>query len=340
MASAVAFLQWCNYEGSTGGPCFFGREPLTYNSRQERLHNLQLGDCLWLVSRCPEDQQHYFVGVLQVVEKRRNPSQSEIGRTFGEFAVVADSRRSRDFGRTFPAEGLLRAFSFENGKSVKTGAYLGQALQAIRFLSAQDEQVIAHLTPDRGASHAPKLDRPFGLWTKCDGVFAHYFLANWEARHEPLAFLLYDSPPVLSAGAPVFIHSDKNLRIVSSFLEGKYVAGYKMSAEPSERAAERERIWRAYRASTINPPDKSAFDAFWDRQHGVRALFLMENLVEVPEPLPFRAYGRALEWGYPMGVGYRYLSLSQTYLLMQACKLPQSPVSPSLRLVTEDGMRG
>jgi hypothetical protein len=63
---------------------------------------------------------------------------------------------------------------------------------------------------------------------------------------------------------------------------------------------------------------------FWDRQHGGRAFFLMRNLIEVPVPLPFRAYGRALEWGYPMGVGYRYLSLSQCILLIRACALSES----------------
>jgi hypothetical protein len=80
---------------------------------------------------------------------------------------------------------------------------------------------------------------------------------------------------------------------------------------------ERERIWTSFRASTIDPPDKAAFDKFWDAQHGVRSLFLMDNLSEFSAKVPFKVYGRALEWGYPMGVGYRYLTLSQSLLLLR-----------------------
>jgi hypothetical protein len=209
-------------------------------------------------------------------------------------------------------------------QAVKTGAHLGQALQAIRFLSPQDEHILDHLAPPSAPRDSSQLDSPFGLWTKCDAVFADYFLNNWRTKQRPLAFLLYDSPPVLPTGAPVFIHSDKNLRLVASFVESKYLSGYRLSVDETERTEERERIWHAYRASTVNPPAKSDFDSFWGSQHGVRAVFLMSNLVEVPEPLPFRAYGRALEWGYPMGVGYRYLSLSQCILLIRACALSES----------------
>ena len=162
------------------------------------------------------------------------------------------------------------------------------------------------------------MESPFGLWTKCDSVFGNYFKKNWEARTEPLAFLLYDSPPVLPVGAPVFIHSDKNLRLLASFRTSKYVSGYKPTIETVERLAERERIWSTFRCSTIDPPEKAQFDQFWDSQHGVRSLFIMDNLVEVPIELPFKHYGRALEWGYPMGVGYRYLTLSQCLLLLRA----------------------
>jgi hypothetical protein len=311
-------------EGTTGKPGLFALKPLAYNCRQERLHSLKPGDRLWLVSRCPEDQQHYFVGVLHIALTRRNSLDCQIARDFGEFAVVADPNHSRDFCRMFPAEGLLRAFSFESGKAVKTGAHLGQALQAIRFLSPQDEYILDRLAPRSATGDSSQLDSPFGLWTKCDAVFANYFLNNWRTEQKPLAFLLYDAPPVLPTGAPVFIHSDKNLRLVASFVESKYISGYRLSVDETERTVERERIWHTYRASTMNPPPKPDFDSFGDGQHGVRAFFLMNNLVEVPAPLPFRDYGRALEWGYPMGVGYRYLSLSQCILLIRACSLSES----------------
>ncbi len=47
----------------------------------------------------------------------------------------------------------------------------------------------------------------------------------------------------------------------------------------------------------------------------------MDNLTELSKPLPFKVYGRASEWGYPMGVGYRYLTLSQSILLLRAAEL-------------------
>ena len=37
----------------------------------------------------------------------------------------------------------------------------------------------------------------------------------------------------------------------------------------------------------------------------------------------FKDYGRALGWGYPMGVGYRYLTLAQSYLLLRSAELSE-----------------
>src|SRR5262249_1383622 len=110
MASAVIFMQWENYSGSTGNRSLFGQEPLTFNSRQERLHSLVPGDRLWLASRCPDDQQYYFVAVLQVIRHKRNLPNSNEGKLYGEFAIIADPAQSHDLGTRFPAEGLLRAF--------------------------------------------------------------------------------------------------------------------------------------------------------------------------------------------------------------------------------------
>ena len=153
-------------------------------------------------------------------------------------------------------------------------------------------------------------------------MFANYFLKNWETNRAPLAFLLYDSPPVLAPGAPVFIHSDKNLRLLATFRESQFVAGHKNTVEPAERVSERERIWLTYRVSTICPPSKADFNDFWERQNGVRALFIMDNLSSVSQACPFKTYGRGLQWGYPIGVGYRYLTLSQCVLLLRHAKVP------------------
>jgi hypothetical protein len=79
-------------------------------------------------------------------------------------------------------------------------------LQTLRLLDRDDERILdAALDGIRRGDHAP-LAGCAALWTKCDRVFAEYFLKNWIERRMPLAFLLYDPPPALPMGAPVFIH--------------------------------------------------------------------------------------------------------------------------------------
>ena len=102
----------------------------------------------------------------------------------------------------------------------------------------------------------------------------------------------------------------------------QFVAGHKQTVEKTERITERERVWLTHRAATVDPPAKPDFDKFWDGQNGIRGLFVMDNVMEVPSASAFKEYGRALEWGYPMGVGYRYLTLSQSYLLLRLANLP------------------
>ncbi len=330
MGSAIAFIHWDNYDSGATGHGLISDEQISFSSRQERLHKLSRGDWLWLVARCPEDQQHYFVAVLVIADLRRNAPYSSLGQTFGEFAVIGDTQRSRDLGKTFPADGLLRAFSFETGKPIKFGASIGQSLQSIRILTSADERVMQTTLGRLDRSSAMMLDTPFGLWTKCDLAFARYFLKNWHARRRPVAFLLYDSPPVLPPGAPVFIHSDKSVRILAAYRQSQFISGYKPTVEEAERISERERVWQAFRAGTVDPPPKLDFDAFWNGQHGVRSLFIMDNLIDLPRPVPFREYGRALEWGYPAGVGYRYLTLSQSVMMLRATGLPSSLSEPFL----------
>jgi hypothetical protein len=224
MAAGVIFMQWDSYVGGPEGPPFFAEDPLTFNTRQERLHRLAVGDRLWLVARCPDDRQYYFVAALQIARLSRNPPGSEKATLFGEYAIQANRPQSHDLGRRFPAEGLLRAFTFETGKPIKYGARIGQSLQTLRLLDQGDERVLdAALDVLRKGGNPPHATS-CGLWTKCDSVFADYFLKNWARRHEPLAFLLYDPPPALGPGAPVFIHSDKNLRLLARFREGQFVA--------------------------------------------------------------------------------------------------------------------
>ena len=335
MLSSVIFIQWESYAGGRDRAAFFAEEPLTFNSRQDRLHKLAPGDLLWLVSRCPEDGQYYFVAALAIAALAYNPPESEKGLLYGGYAVICDRAKSLDLGKRFPAEALLRAFAFETDRPIKYGANIGQSLQTLRLLCAGDQRVLDSVLRRKLAKEACQEEMPCGLWTKCDAIFADYFLNNWTSRRAPLAFLLYDPPPTMRSGSPVFIHSDKNLRLVARFLEGQFVAGHKLTVEKNERLEERDRVWARCRADTLDPPAKQDFDVFWDGQNGVRALFLMDEVTELPKPVAFKVYGRALEWGYPMGVGYRYLSLAQTVLLLRMAALPHGQGELFLRGVLD-----
>jgi hypothetical protein len=142
MAAGVIFMQWDSYAGGPNGPAFFAEGPLTFNTRQERLHRLAGGDRLWLVSRCPEDGRYYFVAVLRVARLIRNPPGSEKATLFGEYAILADRAQSHDLGRRVPAEELLRTFTFETSRPIKDGASIGQSLQTLRLLDPGDDQAL------------------------------------------------------------------------------------------------------------------------------------------------------------------------------------------------------
>ena len=217
MPDAVAFIQWVHYAGSASSTALFDQPQLSFSSKQHRLHELDRGDILWLVSRCPEDRQYYFVAALSVSACGVNESSSDRGRLFGVHRVDCDRLSSQALGRRFPAEGLLRALLFDSRKPIQYGASIGQALQTLRFLDGQDQALLRTTLARLHSSSSRTLDHPHGLWTKCDAQYARYFAANWTDRKEPLAFLLYDPPPALEPGAPVFIHSDRHLRLIARF---------------------------------------------------------------------------------------------------------------------------
>src|SRR5262249_46575233 len=148
----------------------------------------------------PDDQQYYFVASLRIAGLTRNAPGSEKERLYGEFAVVVDRAQSHDLDKQFPGEALLRAFTFETDRPIKYGANIGQSLQTLRVRGAADEQVMNARLQDVLAGKSHPLERTGGLWTKCDAVFADYFLKNWTSRRVPRAFLLYDPPPALAVG--------------------------------------------------------------------------------------------------------------------------------------------
>ena len=79
VTDAIAFIQWENYTGNADSRRFFESSPLTFNSQQQRLHALEPGSRLWLVSRSPDDHQYYFVGVLSIAGLKENAVESAEG---------------------------------------------------------------------------------------------------------------------------------------------------------------------------------------------------------------------------------------------------------------------
>ncbi len=326
MADAICFIGWESYSSGVDGRGFFAQEPLSFNSAQARLHQVEIDNRIWLVSRHPNDKQYYIVAVLRVAELRRNDAAGEIGRTFGEFGIVADRVGSYDLGQRFPAEVLLRSLAYESGKPIQHGANIGQSIQTIRFTTKVDTILLNHCL-SRVLSGLDPQPGMCGLWTKCDRVFADYFTSNWQIRRVPQAFLLYDSPPALPVGAPVFIHSDQHLRLLARFRRTEYVASYRRTTDENEQVSEMERCWNEYRANTIAAPERAEFEAFWKKQDFVRSLVVLDNFTAIPEPSQFKEYGRSLEWGYPTGVGWRPLDLFQTHYLMHLSKLDMATMS-------------
>lgn len=142
MPSAVLAIQWDNYAGTAESPGLFSIEPLAYNSRQSRLHELSPGDKLWLVSRHPDDRQYYFVAVLTVEAHRRNEPSSTEAKRYGDYAILADPATSHDLARRFPAEPSLRTLTYSTNKPISADANIGQSLQSIRFLTDGDQTVL------------------------------------------------------------------------------------------------------------------------------------------------------------------------------------------------------
>jgi hypothetical protein len=63
----------------------------------------------------------------------------------------------------------------------------------------------------------------------------------------------------------------------------------------------------------------------------------MDEVTVLPKPVAFKVYGRALEWGFPRGVGYRYLSLPQSVLLLRGAAMAPDVSDRYLRVILEGG---
>jgi len=96
MATALAYIRWEN----VGELC--RSRPLAFSSRYERLHELESGDCLWLFSRNPTDNQYCAVARLAVTRRFENPATSVTGQRFDRFGVEADLVGVNSSVPTFP----------------------------------------------------------------------------------------------------------------------------------------------------------------------------------------------------------------------------------------------
>jgi hypothetical protein len=141
MTNITAMIDWHSYAHGLDGRGLFAREPLTFNSKQVQLGRLGPGDHVWLVSRCPDDQEYYLVGYLHVEGTRQNRPGEPLHR-YGTYSVLGDRGKSRNLGRQLPAETLLRRLRFESDKPIKEGGTIGNALQSMRRLMPDDEALL------------------------------------------------------------------------------------------------------------------------------------------------------------------------------------------------------
>lgn len=327
MSDILAFVRWEEYLKRPDGLPLLGVDPVTFNSSQSRLHLVEPGERLWLVSRSPSDQQYYLVGLVRVKARGMNTPDSEEARRFGPYKVIGDKHESVDLQNRLPIADALRALSFSPSSPIKPGANIGQSIQTIRELSPDDIRFLVRLVEKALASprHTAVFWNPVvALWTKCSGEYATRFLENWRFQQQAQAFLLYDAQPWLPVGAPVFVHADRRLTLVAKFSGSEAVNGYKPLYEENERVQEAERIWVQHRLTQRRPIEgsKDDFDKFWEAKQGIRSLIYMGDISVIPRRPPWAEYGsKLLQWGMPTCVGYRYLTLTQAKALSETSGL-------------------
>jgi len=328
MSELLAFVRWEEYQKRPDGLPLLAADPVSFNSAQARLHRVLNGERLWLVSRCPDDQEYYLVGFIKVEAKELNPPDSVEAQLFGTFRVVGRKATSADLGKRCVVTDLLYALSFSPRNPIKPGANIGQSIQTIRKLSHDDVSFLDRLVEEVLATPRPTgtLWNPVvGLWTKCSGQYALRFLENYEAQKRTQAFLLYDAQPWLPEGAPIFVHADRRLTLFARFFGSEAVRGYMPLYDQGVRDAERERIWALYRSNQRFPIEgtKENFDRFWSAKRGVRSLIHIGDVSLLPRRPSWTEYGsKLLQWGMPTCVGYRHLTLRQAKALSEASGSP------------------
>lgn len=135
----MAYWKWDNYARDTGdGKAFTFR----FNSHRPQLHSaIELGERLWLVSGKPESTgaRYVLLACLKVSNKHFNPPDYK----YGGYGVVGDQAQSLYYSPNGQdVDDLLRRLEFHPYKPIEPGVAPGQALQAMRRLTANDAKLL------------------------------------------------------------------------------------------------------------------------------------------------------------------------------------------------------
>lgn len=185
-------------------------------------------------------------------------------------------------------------------------------------------------------SMSRKYEPIIGVWVKSKAKHIKTFINNWKETKEIQAFCVYDLPPILPEGGVVFLHATRLGKLVAYARYAGYeeIKGWpeyyeawrrqlgkgRRKREPSNADVwmnERERVWRIYGPKRLHTHDKEEFNNFWASQAGVRGLFLMKDIQEVPRPVPWGDEVRILKIHGLPGISYRYLTLSQVLKFLE-----------------------
>ena len=165
-----------------------------------------------------------------------------------------------------------------------------------------------------------------GIWVKARPEYIRTFIRNWETTKNTQAFCVYDLPPMLPKGGVVFLHAINLNRLIAyaRYVGYEYIKGWYDHVELGNDQVwmeERDRIWNTFGPYRLHTHNKEEFDEFWKAQKGVRGLFLMESVKELPEKIPWSKSMRILQIHRPIGFSYRYLTFKQVQEFLKLTRL-------------------
>lgn len=135
----MAYWRWDNYVRDLDEGAGFH-----FNSNQERLHSeIEIGERLWLITgrRGYKGIQYLLVACLQVSAKTHTPP----GYKYGSYRVWGDINHSSYYSAEGPdITDLLMNLEFYPAHPITSKQRIGQSLQTIRALSANDVNILTN----------------------------------------------------------------------------------------------------------------------------------------------------------------------------------------------------